>query len=92
MKTTKFDAAKYLINEERIAEYLSAILEENPDSFPKALGTVVRARGVSETAKQTGLSRETLYSALDDGGNPTLSTINKILRSFNVKLNASRVA
>jgi probable addiction module antidote protein len=92
MKTTKFDAAKYLINEERITEYLSAILEENPDSFPKALGTVVRARGVSETSNQTGLSRETLYSALDEGGNPTLSTINKILKSFNIRLSASPIA
>ncbi len=65
IKTTLFDVADYLDSEKMIAEYLSAILEEDdPDLFVQALGDVAKARGMTQIAKETGLGRESLYKAL----------------------------
>lgn len=85
MRLTRFDAAEHLINDEMIIEYLNAVLEEDPEFLPQALGTVIRARGVSKAAKDTGLSRETIYSAFKDGANPTYSTLIKILNTYNLR-------
>lgn len=85
MKLTRFDAAEQLIDDEMIVEYLNAVLEEDPVFLPIALGTVIRARGVSKTARETGLSRETLYSAFKQGANPTYTTLIKILDSFELR-------
>ena len=64
----KFDAADYLENEELIAEYLSAALEdENPDVFLAAVSDVAKARGMTAIANSTGLGRESLYKALAPG-------------------------
>jgi len=85
MELTRFDAASYLINNDMIAGFLNAVLEEQPALFPQALGTVVRARGVSQTAKATGLSRETIYSAFKEGSNPTHATITKVLDELGLR-------
>ena len=66
MNYPRFDAADYLDNEEVIAEYLNAVLEENDtDAFLEALGTIARARSMSKIAEETGLSRESLYKAVN---------------------------
>ena len=70
MKTTyaSFDAADYLDNDEVVAEYLSAAIEDaNPDVFLAALGDVAKARGIAQIAKDAGLGRESLYKALGTG-------------------------
>lgn len=83
----KFDASDYLDNEEVIAEYLTAALEdENPDVFLAALGDVARARGMSNIAQTTGLGRESLYKALAPGAKPRYDTILKILHGLGVKI------
>ncbi len=70
-KFTPFDAADYLDNEETIAAYLTAALEdENPDMFLVAVKDVARARGMTQLAKDTGLGRESLYKALAPGAKP----------------------
>ena len=67
-KIAPFDAADYLDNEEVIAEYLAAALEDpNPDVFLHAIGDVAKARGISKVAKDAGLGRESLYKALAPG-------------------------
>ncbi len=67
-KITDFDPAAYLDSEETIAEYLTAILEENnPDLLLSALSDVARARGMAQIAKDSGLGRESLYKALAPG-------------------------
>ena len=66
-----FDAADYLENEEVIAEYLSAALEDkNPDVFLVAVADVAKARGMTQLARDTGLGRESLYKALAPGAKP----------------------
>ncbi|HEY0281169.1 MAG TPA: addiction module antidote protein, partial [Rhizomicrobium sp.] len=73
MKTTyaPFDAADYLDNDEVIAEYLSAAIEDpKPDVFLAAIGDVAKARGMAQIAKDAGLGRESLYKALSSGAHP----------------------
>ena len=83
----KFDAVDYLDNEETIAEYLTAALEDsNPDVFLAALADVAKARGMSAIAQSTGLGRESLYKALAPGAKPRYDTILKVLNSLGVKL------
>jgi len=83
----KFDAADYLDNEETIAEYLTAALEDpNPDVFLAALADVAKARGMSTIARGAGLGRESLYKALAPGAKPRYDTILRVLHSLGVKL------
>jgi len=88
MKTTyaSFDAADYLDNDEVVAEYLSAAIEDaNPDVFLAALGDVAKARGIAQIAKDAGLGRESLYKALGTGAHPRYETITAVLRALGVK-------
>jgi len=83
----QFDASDYLDNEEVIAEYLTAALEdENPHVFLAALADVAKARGMSKVAQSTGLGRESLYKALAPGAKPRYETIVKILNGLGVKI------
>lgn len=89
VRITDFDPATYLDNDEVIAEYLTAVLEEDdPDLLLTALANVAKARGMTQIAKDTGLGRESLYKALAPGAKPRFDTILKILRSLKVKLAA----
>jgi probable addiction module antidote protein len=82
-----FDAADCLDNEEVIAEYLSAALEDsNPDVFLQAVADVAKARGFSKVAKDAGLGRESLYKALAPGAKIRYDTVRKLLDSLGVRL------
>jgi probable addiction module antidote protein len=88
-KFAPFDAADYLTDEETIAEYLSAALEDpDPDLFLVAVRDVARARGMTQLARATGLGRESLYKALTPGAKPRYDTVLKIMRALGVKLTA----
>jgi len=88
-KLAPFDAADYLDNEETIAEYLTAALEDpDPDMFLVAVGTVARARGMTQLAKDAGLGRESLYKALSPGAKPRYDTVLKLVHALGVKLTA----
>ena len=79
MEVMPWDAAKYLDSDEMISGYLSLSLEDpDPDIFLKALGNVLRAKGVANVAKETGLAREALYRTCQPGRNPRINTIRKI--------------
>lgn len=89
-KIRPFEAADYLDNEEVIAEYLNAALEdENPDVFLMAISDVAKARGISKLAKDAGLGRESLYKALAPGAKPRYDTVMKLLRALGVDLHAT---
>ena len=82
-----FDPAEHLRNAEDIAAYLSVILEEDdPSALPEALGTIARARGMTELAKKSGITREALYRALRAGSNPRFDTIAKVIEGLGMKL------
>lgn len=85
----QFDAVEYLDNEEVIAEYLNAALEdENPDVFLVAISDVAKARGMAQLAKDAGLGRESLYKALAPGAKPRYDTVLKLIRALGVELHA----
>ena len=87
VRVTPFDASEYLDNEEIIAAYLTAALEdENPDVFLTAVGSVAKARGMTDIARSSGLGRESLYKALAPGSKPRYETIKKVLDSLGVKI------
>ena len=90
VKVTKFDPSAFLDNEELIAEYLTAALEdENPDVFLAAVGNVAKARGIGAIAESTGPGRESLYKAIAPGAKPRYDTVLKVLQSLGVKLTVS---
>ncbi|MCA9643488.1 MAG: putative addiction module antidote protein [Myxococcales bacterium] len=89
-----YDVAEHLRTPEEAAAYLDAWLEEAPDDvsgIARALGDIARAKGMSQVAKEAGLSRESLYRALSEGGNPSFSTVLKVARALGVRLHAQAV-
>jgi probable addiction module antidote protein len=87
VKVTEFDASEYLDDEEIIAEYLTAALENNdPAVFLAAVGNVAKARGMTAIAAATGLGRESLYKAMAPGAKPRYDTVLKVLQSLGVKV------
>jgi probable addiction module antidote protein len=87
MKTTKWDSAKYLASETAVAEYLSAMMEDgDPRAITHALGVIARARGMSKLAKESGVTREALYRALNENGNPEFATVLKVMHAMGLKL------
>ncbi len=86
-KLKSFDASAFLDDDEVIAEYLTAALEDsNPDVFLVAVGQVAKARGMSAVAERTGLGREGLYKALTPGAKPRYDTVLKVLQGLGVKV------
>jgi len=83
--------AEYLESEEDIAYYLEATAEEDISLLPAAIGTVARAQGMSDLARSTGLSRETLYKTLSNRGNPTLNTLSKVLETYGVRISLAPI-
>jgi len=90
VKTTRFDSAEYLDSDEAISAYLEEALEtDDPAFITRALGTVARARGMSQIAKETGLSRESLYKALSAEGNPEFSTIIRVMQALGLRFSVT---
>ena len=88
-KLLPFDAARYLNDDEAIAEYVSAVLEtEDSDLLLLALSDIARARGMAQIARDSGLGRESLYKALAPGAKPRFDTIIKVARALGVRLSA----
>ena len=82
-----FDASDYLDNEETIAEYLKAALENpDPEAFLMAVRDVAKAQGISKVAAEAGLGRESLYKALKPGAQPRFDTVRRLLDALGVKL------
>jgi probable addiction module antidote protein len=91
VKTSPYEVAEHLRTPEEMAAYLDAWLKEAPDDvsgIARALGDIARAKGMSQVAKEAGLSRESLYRALSEGGNPSFATVLKVARALGVRLHA----
>ncbi|GAB2794474.1 addiction module antidote protein [Dyella kyungheensis] len=91
-QTFPYDVVDYLTTPEDCAAYLDACIEEsNGDAafIARALGDIARAKGMTQVAKDTGLSRESLYKALSGERNPDFATILKVTRAVGVKLHAA---
>lgn len=92
--TTRYDVSEHLRTPEEMAAYLEACLEEaNGDAafIAKALGDIARAKGMSQVARDAGLSRESLYKALSGDRSPGFSTILKVMDALDLKFHAEAV-
>lgn len=90
-----YDSAELLESLEDIAYYLEAVLEEDGDDpafITHALGVIARSQNFSELARKVGMSREGLYKALSNDGNPSFATIYKVARALGLKLEFHAVA
>lgn len=89
--TTHYDVAEHLRTPQEMAAYLDAWLEDAPEDsagIARALGDIARAKGMSQVAKDAGLSRESLYRALSADGNPSFATVLKVAKALGVRLHA----
>lgn len=88
----EFDMAEHLPDEQAIAEYLTVVLEEDdPAALADALGTIARARGMTEIAKSSGITREALYKALRPTASPRFETVAKVCAALGVRLVAQPI-
>jgi probable addiction module antidote protein len=89
VQTRRWDITEHLNSDEAIAAYIDAVLEEgDPALITAALGDIARARGMTQIAREIGVSRESLYRSLSAGGNPEFSTVLRVLKALGVKLKA----
>lgn len=89
--TTKYDVAEHLRTPKEMAAYLEAGIEEaNGDAafIAKALGDIARAKGMTQVARDAGLSRESLYKALSGERSPGFETILKVVDALGLQLHA----
>ena len=86
VKTLPYDSSEYLDSQEAISAYMEeALATDDPAFIAKALGTVARARGMTQIAKKAGLSRESLYKALSADGNPEFGTVMRVMDALDLK-------
>ena len=89
-KAKKWDASECLETEADIAAYLNAALEDGDTSvIAAALGDIARAKGMTQLAKETGITRDGLYKALSPTGNPSFDTVQKVIKAFGLKLDVA---
>ena len=89
-KAAAYDAAEFLDTDEDIVAYLNAALEDgDPSLVSAALGDVARARGMTQLAHETGITRDGLYKALSSSGNPSFATVQKVVRALGYKLDVA---
>ncbi len=89
--TSRYDVAEHLRTPEEMAAYLEASIEEADGDaafVAKALGDIARAKGMTQIARETGLSRESLYKSLSGERNPEFSTILKVVKALGLTLGA----
>lgn len=93
IKTTPFDAAEYLGDAESQAVLINDAFETGDANYiAHALGIVARARGMSQLARDSGVTREALYRALSKDGDPRLSTLTSVLSALGVKMRVDMAA
>ena len=91
-KTAPYDVAEFLETPEEMAAYLEACIQEADGDaafIAKALGDIARAKGMTQVAREAGLSRESLYKALSGDRSPGFDTILKVISALGLQLSAS---
>lgn len=94
-RTSEFDVAEHLCTDEEIEAYLEACFEDpaaDAAFIAKALGDIARAKGMTQVARDAGLSRESLYKALSGERSPEFDTILKVTRALGIQLHVGIAA
>ena len=93
LKTTEFDVAEYLDTEELRKGYLELVAKDGTqEELLRAINAVARARGMTKTAKEAGITRDGLYKALAPEANPAFSTVFNILHAIGYTLTPTPIA
>jgi len=93
VKTEPFDAARYLTSPEAQTDLLNDALASGDAAYvAQALGVIARARGMTEIAREAGITREALYRSLSEDGDPRLTTLLGVLRALGMRLTAEQGA
>ena len=87
IKTKLWDLAEHLTSPDAIAAYLEAVFEDgDPSLIAAAFGDIGRAKGMTEIAKAAGVTRDALYKALTEDGDPRLSTFLGVAKALGLKI------
>ena len=89
--TSRYDVAKHLRTPKEMAAYQEACFQEaggDAAFIAKALGDIARAKGMSQVARDAGLSRESLYKALSGERSPGFDTILRVIEALGLRLHA----
>jgi probable addiction module antidote protein len=90
--TKRWDAVDRLKSPKAIKAYVESAFEDgDPALIAAVLGDVARAKGMTELAEKSGVSRETLYKAFSEDGNPTLETLTAVMHSLGLKLSVKAI-
>lgn len=88
-KLTTYDPARALVDDEEMTAFMADALETGDAGYiAHALGIVARAKGMTQIARETGLSREQLYRSFSETGNPTLKTTLVVMKALGIDLTA----
>jgi probable addiction module antidote protein len=91
MKTTAFDAAKFIRTPEDVIDTLNDALQSGEPAYVAAvLGHIARSEGMSRIAAESGVNRQALYTALSEDGNPTLDTLLKVFAALGIRLRCEK--
>jgi probable addiction module antidote protein len=91
MKTSKWDAAEFIDTKEDVIAYLTGALEQNnPQHLLKTMGDIARSEGMTQIARELGVTREGLYQSLSPDGNPSFATVMKLLDVLGFQLSIKR--
>jgi probable addiction module antidote protein len=86
-ETKPWDAAEFITSAEHVRAYIETYLEDGtPEELRRALDTVARSKGISELARETGMTRAGIYKALGENGNPSFETIRQIMAAMGMRL------
>lgn len=89
VETRPFDPARYLESDEGIAAFMDEAFQTGDPAFiTHALGVVARARGMTQIARDAGVSRESFYRALGEKGNPEFGTVLRVIEALGLRLTA----
>lgn len=87
IETTRWDPADHIESAEDVATYLEAAFEDGDAAVITAtLGAIARSKGMSQVARDAGVTREALYKALSPDGDPRLSTLLGVLKALGLSL------
>jgi probable addiction module antidote protein len=87
VETVAFDPDKYFQSTAAQAHLIADAMKSGDAGYiADAIGIVARQRGMGDIAEQAGLNRQALYSALSAGGNPTLTTLLRVLDALDLEL------
>ncbi len=92
IETTPWDPTEILSSDAAVEAYLEAAFEDgDPRLIAMALGNIAKAKGMTGVAREAGITREALYKALSERGDPKLSTLLGVMRALGLRFTVTTI-